>query len=204
MKGASPHPCAAKLHRDDAERAEDQAYLRKLGVSCEAGALVEALEAGKPKSAMPVMCHCLADLGAAEALPVLQRLAEFPVQDVKAASVLAVARLRGSEATPWLVECLSRKGTLKGYVLWALAAVGDARAAAAVEAWFEPELRKLERNPDADPRGNAAFAVAYLEQVADRSPEARALLARFELIAPRLSGSLASGLATFTTTYGQR
>ena len=44
---------------------------------------------------------------------VLKTLADYPVEDVRATSVLAVARLAGREETPWLVECLSRRGTLK-------------------------------------------------------------------------------------------
>jgi hypothetical protein len=90
-------------------------YFRKLGVKYEADALIDLLRREKPKSAMPAACHSLADLNARHAVPVLKTLADYPVQDMKATSVLAVARLAGSEETPWLVECLSRKGTLKGY-----------------------------------------------------------------------------------------
>ena len=142
------HPTAEVLLPDEERITDDVSYFRKLGVKYEADALIGLLEREKPRSAMPAACHSLADLNAKHAVPVLKTLADYPVEDVKATSVLAVARLAGSEETPWLVECLSRKGTLKGYVLWALAAVGDPAAYGAVRAWFEKDLRKLESNPN--------------------------------------------------------
>src|SRR5512134_101464 len=156
------HPTAAMLLPYEEGLKDDMAYFRKLGVKYEAEALIDLLKRQKPKSAMPVACHSLADLNARHAVPILKTLADYPVEDVKATSVLAVARLAGREETPWLVECLSRKGTLKGYVLWALAAVGDPAACGAVKAWFEKQLRQLERAPTGDSRGNVVFAVAYL------------------------------------------
>ena len=124
----------------------------------------------------------------------MKSLADFPVEDVKATSVLAVARLCGKDETPWLVECLTRKGTLKGYVLWALAAVADPRAYEPVKAWFVSQLRKLERNPAADSR-------AYLEQMTQHYPEVSELLERFGEIAPQLPGNIPSELAFFTRTF---
>jgi hypothetical protein len=165
------HPSAARLVRDDEDVRDDMAYFRKLGIPYEPKSLIEVLTRHKPKSAMPTACHSLADMRAKEAIPILKSLADFPIQDVKATSVLAVARLCGKDETPWLVECLTRKGTLKGYVLWALAAVADPRAYAAVKAWFVPQLWKLERNPEGDSRGNVVFAVAYLEQMTQHYPE---------------------------------
>ena len=123
------------------------------------------------------------------------------MQDVKATSVLAVARLAGHEETPWLVDCLSRKGTLKSYVLWALAAVADPAAYGAVAAWFEKQLRKLERDPTADPTGNVAFAVAYLEQMVDHHPDVVGLLDRFKAVAPQLPRHVRSELGQFTRLF---
>jgi hypothetical protein len=177
------------------------AYFRKLGVKYEADALIDLLKREKPKSAMPVACHSLADLNARHAVPVLKTLADYPVEDVKATSVLAVARLAGSEETAWLVECLSRKGTLKGYVLWALAAVGDPAAYGAVKTWFEKHLRKLERDPTASSRGNVVFAVAYLEQMTEHHPEVMELLDRFKGVAPKLPGNVRSELGHFTRLF---
>ena len=159
------HPTSAMLLPFEGSVEDDMPYFRKLGVKYEADALIDLLKREKPKSAMPFACHSLADLNANHAVPVLKTLADYPIQDVKATSVLAVARLAGSDETQWLVECLSRKGTLKGYVLWALAAVGDPAAYGAVKTWFERHLRKLERNSNCDPLGNVMFAVAYLEQM---------------------------------------
>src|SRR5688572_12354898 len=139
------HPSAAVLLPDEERVKDDIAYFRKLGVKYEADALIDLLKREKPKTAMPVACHGLAVLNARHAVPFLKTLADYPKEDVKATSVLAVARLAGSDETPWLVECLSRKGTLKAYVLWALAAVGDPAAYGAVRGWFERQLRKLER-----------------------------------------------------------
>ncbi len=167
----------------------------------EADALIDLLRREKPKSAMPVACHSLADLNAKHAVPVLKRLADYPVQDVKAASVLAVARLAGSDETPWLVECLSRAGTLKGYVLWALAAVGDPAAYGAVKTWFEKLLRKLERNPTSDPLRNMMFAVAYLEQMTEHHPEVMGLLDRFKIVVLKLPGNIPSQLGHFTRMF---
>lgn len=195
------HPTADALLPYEESVRDDMAYFRKLGVKYEAEALIDLLKREKPKSAMPVACHSLADLNARHAVPILKTLADYPVQDVKATSVLAVARLAGSEETPWLVECLSRKGTLKGYVLWALAAVGDPAAYGAVKTWFEKHLRRLERDPAADSLGNVVFAVAYLEQMTERHPEVMGLLDRFRAVEPKLPGNVRSQLGHFTRMF---
>jgi HEAT repeat protein len=179
----------------------DMSYFRKLGVKYEADALIELLKREKPKSAMPAACHSLADLNARHAVPILKTLADYPVQDVKATSVLAVARLAGREETPWLVECLARKGTLKGYVLWALAAVADPAAYAPVRAWFEKHLRQLERDPAVAAPGNVVFAVAYLEQMTDHHPGVMDLLDRFRVVAPKLARHVRSELGHYTRTF---
>ena len=195
------HPAAAALLPYEERLEDDVSYFRKLGVKYEADTLIDLLKREKPKSAMPVACHSLADLNAKHAVPVLKTLADYPVEDVKATSVLAVARLAGREETAWLVECLSRKATLKGYVLWALAAVGDPAAYVAVRTWLERQLRKLERDPAGDPRGNVVFAVAYLEQMTEHHPEVTELLDRFKDVAPRLPGHVRSELGYFTRLF---
>ena len=195
------HPTAEKLLPYEEQLQRDMAYFRKLGVKYEADALIDLPRGEKPKSAMPAACHSLADLNARHAVPVLKTLADFPIGDVKATSVLAVARLAGSEETPWLVECLSRNGTLKSYVLWALAAVGDPAACGAVKAWFEKHLPKLQRDPASDSRGNVVFAVAYLEQMTERDPEVGGLLDRFTVVAPKLPRHVRSALGTFTRMF---
>jgi hypothetical protein len=199
-----PHPTAALLLPYEERLKDDMAYFRKLGVKYEAEALIDLLKREKPKSAMPVACHSLADLNAKHAVPILKTLADYPVQDVKATSVLAVARLAGSEETPWLVECLARKGTEKGYVLWALAAVGDPAAYGAVKAWFEKQLRKLEREPTGDSVGKVVFAVAYLEQMTEHHPEVTGLLHRFRVVEPKLPGHRRSQLGYFTRMFADR
>jgi hypothetical protein len=191
------HPTAEALLPYEERLQDDVAYFRKLGVKYEADALIELLKREKPRSAMPIACHSLADLNARHAVPVLKTLADYPVEDVKATSVLAVARLAGGDETPWLVECLSRKGTLKSYVLWALASIGDPAAYGAVKTWFEKQLRKLERDPAVNP-GGAVFAVAYLEQMTDDHPEVTGLLDRFKVVAPKLPRHVQSELAHFT------
>lgn len=198
------HPCAAALVRYDRDVANDMDYFRRLGIAYGPESLIAVLRSNKPKSAMPSACHSLADMGAREAIPVLKELADFPVQDVKATSVLAVARLCGAEETAWLAECLSRKGTLKGYVLWALAAVADPRAYPAVKAWITPMLRKLERSPEVDARGNIVFAIAYLEQVTQSHPEAIGLLERFQEVVPLLPRAKVSELAQFTRMFSRQ
>ena len=195
------HPTAATLLPYEERLADDVSYFRKLGVKYEADALIDLLKREKPKSAMPAACNSLADLNAKHAVPVLKTLADYPVQDVKAASVLAVARLAGSDETPWLVECLSRKSTLKGYVLWALSAVGDPAAYGAVKTWFEKHLRKLERDPTSDSLGNVVFAVAYLEQMTEHHSEVIGLLDRFKVVVPKLPRNVPSELGHFTRMF---
>jgi len=192
------HPCAAALVRGDMDMLNDRDYFRRLGIAYDVQGLLAVLRNHKPKSAMPLACHSLADMRAFEALPVLKELADFPVQDVKATSVLAVARLCGAEATDWLTECLVRKGPLKGYVLWALAAVADPRAYPAVKAWAVPLIRKVERKPEAPVLRNLVFAIAYLEQVAQIHPEADGLLERFEAVARTLPPGDLSEFRSFT------
>ena len=195
------HPTAAALLPFEERLDGDASYFKKLGVKYEADALIDLLKREKPKSAMPVACHSLADMNAKHAVPVLKTLADYPMEDVKATSVLAVARLAGREETAWLVECLSRKGTLKSYVLWALAAVGDPAAYGAVSTWFQKRLRQLEKDPAGDPRGNVVFAVAYLEQMTAHHPEVMELLDRFRGVAPKLPRSVRSELGYFTRLF---
>jgi hypothetical protein len=195
------HPTAAVLLPDEESLQDDVSYFRKLGVKYEADGLIDLLRREKPKSAMPAACHSLANLNAQHAVPILKTLADYPVEDVKAASVLAVARLAGRGETPWLVECLSRKGTLKGYVLWALAAVGDPAACGAVKGWFDGHLRKIEKDPTSDSLGNAVFAVAYLEQMTDHDPEVTGLLDRFTVVAPKLPRNIRSDLGHYTRMF---
>jgi hypothetical protein len=195
------HPAAASLEPTVESRREDELYFRRLGVAYTPDALLKVLTEKKPKTALPIACHSLADQEATEAVPVLKGLVDFPIADVKASSVLAVARLAGRAETPWLIECLSRKGTDKSYVLWALAAVADPLASDAVTKWFEPILRRLERSPAADPRGSVIYAVAYLEQVAPVIPRASALLERFRTVAPSLESLVRLQLAHATHMF---
>ena len=193
------HPTLASLRPSLEAMKEDEAYYRRIGVAYTAEGLMKVLQDKKPKSALPFVCHSLADISAAQAVPLLKSLVDFPDADVKATSVLAVARLAGKDETSWMIECLSRKGTDKGYVLWALAAVGDPLACEAVITWFEPVLRKLEKNPEADPRGNAIFAIAYLEQIT--APKAADLLQRFQKIAESLPPPTRRDLADHTRLF---
>ncbi|MBB6560463.1 hypothetical protein HNP48_003137 [Acidovorax soli] len=197
------HPCAAALVRGEGDMLQDQAYFRRLGVAYDVPGLLGVLRDHKPRSAMPLACHALADLQATEALPVLKALADFSIQDVKATSVLAVARLCGADATDWLTECLVRKGTLKSYVLWALAAVADPRAWPAVQAWSAPLIRKLERKPERPVLSNLVFAIAYIEQVADIYPEAVGLLERFAAVAQTLPPGDLTEFRHFTRLFAR-
>ena len=195
----TPHPTFESLLFSLKTMKEDEVYYRRIGVAYTPEGLMKVLQDKKPKSAMPLVCHSLADIGATQAVPLLKSLVDFPIADVKAASVLAVARLAGKDETSWMIECLSRKGTDKTYVLWALAAVGDPLACEAVSKWFEPLLRKLEKNPEADPRGNAVFAIAYLEQIT--APKAADLVQRFQKIAESLPLSTRQQLANHTRIF---
>jgi len=70
-----------------------------------------------------------------------------------------------------------------------------------VKAWFVPQLRKLERNPEADSRGNVVCAVAYLEQMTQHYPEVSELLERFRKVAPQRPGNIPSELPFFTRMF---
>jgi hypothetical protein len=98
-----------------------------------------------------------------------------------------------------MIECLSRKGTDKTYVLWALAAVGDPLACEGIITWFEPVLRKLEKDPESDRRDRAVFAIAYLEQMTE--PKAADLVQRFQKIADSLPRSTRHQLAQYTNIF---
>lgn len=193
------HPALAALQPLVEIMKDNEVYYRRIGVAYTAEGLMKVLQNKKPKSAMPSVCHSLADIGATEAIPLLKSLVDFPIADVKATSVLAVARLAGKDETSWMTECLFRKGTDKTYVLWALAAVGDPLACEAVIKWFEPLLRKLEKNPEADPRRNAVFVIAYLEQI--NAPNAADLVQRFQKIAESLPRSTRHELAQYTRIF---
>jgi hypothetical protein len=90
---------------------------------------------------------------------------------------------------------------LKGYVLWALAAVGDPAAYEAVKGWLDEHLRKLEKNPEGDSLGTVVFAVAYLEQMTERHPDVIALLDRFKLVAPKLRPHIRGQLGHYTRMF---
>ena len=196
------HPAAASVACVAAYQREDEIYFRKLGVSYTSEGLSSVLINEKPKSAMSSACHGLANLKATETLPILKRLADYPKSDVKACSVLAVARLAGKTETPWFIECLSIKGTDKGYVLWALAMVADPAAFFAVKAWLEPVLHKMERNPSADSCDKHIHAVAYLEQVAHIfGGEVKELLGRYQAVVPNLDPAIRQQLARQTLMF---
>jgi hypothetical protein len=195
------HPAAASVEWVATRQRDDEVYFRKLGISYTPDGLLSVLVNEKPKSAMPSACHGLANLKATEAVPVLKRLAGYPKSDVKACSVLAVARLAGKTETPWFIECLSMKGTDKGYVLWALAMAADPAAYHAVKAWFEPVLRKLESNPASDSGGRHIHAVAYLEQVAHEFDEVQGVLARYQAVVPTLDAVIRQQLAGQTLMF---
>lgn len=195
------HPAAASVEWVATRQPDDEAYFRKLGIAYTPEGLLGVLVNEKPKSAMPSACHGLANLKAVQALPILKRLADYPKSDVKACSVLAVARLAGKTETPWLIECLSHKGTDKAYVLSALAIGADPAAYHAVKAWFEPVLRKLERDPTSDSWGRHIPAVAYLEQVAHVNPEAQELLKRYQVVVPTLDCLQRHQLASQTLMF---
>lgn len=197
------HPAAATLESVNLQRLSDEMYFHHLGIPYVPEPLLKVLRERKPKTAIPAACHGLANLGAKEAIPELKALADFSKADVKATSVLAIARLGGHEETSWLTDCLSAQGTDKGYVMWALAAVGDPAAYGAVRHWFEPILKKLEKDPDSDRRGRSVFAIAYLEQITDAHPEAAALLKRFHTVVPSLDPSVRTQLAQFTRSYAR-
>jgi HEAT repeat protein len=197
------HPAAATLESVNLQRLSHELYFHHLGIPYEPEPLLKVLRERKPKTAIPAACHGLANLGAREAIPELKALADFSKADVKATSVLAIARLGGHEETSWLTDCLSAQGTDKGYVMWALAAVGDPAAYGAVRHWFEPILKKLEKDPDSDRRGRSVFAIAYLEQITDEHPEAMALLKRFHVVVPSLDLSIHTQLAQFTRSYAR-
>jgi hypothetical protein len=194
------HPVAAALEPIDSITLSMRAYFARLRVPYEPDALIDLLRDRKPKSAMPIACKSLADMGAVHAVPFLKELADFPAADVKATSVLSVARLAGRKETAWLLECLAKKGTDKGYVLWALAAVSDPIALPAVLEWFKKNLRLLEKHPEKAGHGSIIFAAAYLEQQT-QTPEIAELFARLRSIVGRLPGNVSSQLAHFTTTF---
>ena len=77
------HPTAAMLLPYEERLKDNMSYFRKLGVKHEADALIDLLKREKPKSAMPVAWHSLADLNAKHAIPFLKTLAEYPVHDIR-------------------------------------------------------------------------------------------------------------------------
>lgn len=197
------HPAAVALDPIDKIVQLHREYFAGLRKPFEPSALIEVLEKRKPKSALSWACSGLNYLGATEAIPLLKEMADFPIMDVKATAILAVAQLGGRKETPWLIECLSRKGTDKTYVLWALASIADPAALSAVSSWFEPHLRALERKPDSDSTGKVVFAVAYLEQVATGDTKITALLERFKELAPRLQRNVRSELESYTKMFAK-
>ena len=198
------HPIVKSVEWVATRQKEDETYFRKLGVPYTLEGLSNVLLNEKPKSAMPSACHGLANLKAIDAVPLLKRLATYPKSDVKACSVLAVARMAEQSETKWLVECLSLKGTDKTYVLWALAIGADPAAFEAVRDWFDPVLRKIEKKPDSDPAGKHVVVVAYLEQIAHLVGEAQELLNRYRVVVPSLDSYTRGLLATSTVMFGNQ
>lgn len=197
------HPAAASLESVNQQRVSDEMYFRHLGIPYEPETLLNVLRERKPKTAMPAACHGLANLGAKEAIPELKALANFSKADVKATSVLAIARLGGRQEASWLADCLAANGTDSGYVMWALAAVGEPASYEAVRHWFEPILKKMEKDPNFDRRGRSVFAIAYLEQITDAHPEASVLLKRFHALVPSLDPVIRIQLTQFTRSYAR-
>jgi len=124
-----------------------------------------------------VIAAYLGDLRGDDGVAVLRRTADTVgpgSRDLRCASVLALAKRCGRDATPWLRYALaSSDGAVKDYAIIGLAGAGDD------DAWDEVfgQLRALlRRRRRAQGQSEVAMAIAYLAQHLDDAARRRTLV----------------------------
>ena len=131
----------------------------------------------------------LRDCGSGLAIQPLKMLASHPSQDVKATSILTIARIaRSSETVYYAQQLLNPQYRAKSYALWAIAAYGDERAIDAVHQYVNKNRRKLSI-PSIDARETYDI-VSYLHRVLGATETAKLLAADYLFIRTSLAKSL--------------
>ncbi|HSQ33206.1 MAG TPA: hypothetical protein VLN49_25305, partial [Gemmatimonadaceae bacterium] len=160
------------LHRKRIEYSED--------------ALLAALEAGSDRNAVYWATIALRDVGTLRAVPALQNLLHYPMQDVKDCSLLTIAHLSGPAATEFYVHALRDKRTRKLYPMWAIRVAADERAVEAVLEYVDRVLKRLERSTPADPGDAYLDGLEYLSRFHETEPRIETVFARVRRVWSRL------------------
>lgn len=130
-----------------------------------------------PRNKMEVYWSVLAlrGFGSERSIPILKELIYFPMQDVKACSILTIAQLAGAKETAFYASALlDPKYREKDYALWAIWAVANDQAIKAVNAYLKKCLPRVKSNR----LGTPALAVEYLLEQPVMSTETAKLLVK--------------------------
>lgn len=109
----------------------------------------------------------LRDCGTAKCVPVLKDKLDHPMRDLKAAALLTVAHISGSQETPFYAETLlSPKYPEKAYAMWAIAEAADDRALESALEYFSRNKSKIQKGqlPEGILVHGAKYLAKYHEQ----------------------------------------
>jgi hypothetical protein len=169
------------LHRKRIEYSED--------------ALIAVLEDGTDRNAVYWATIALRDVGTPRAVPALQNLLHYPMQDVKDCSLLTIAHLAGPAATEFYVHALRDKRTRKLYPMWAIRVAADERAVEPVLEYVDRALKRLERSTPADPGDAYLDGLEYLSRFHETEPRIETVFARVRRVWSRLTAGARTRLA---------
>jgi ribosomal protein L7/L12 len=112
----------------------------------------------------------LREFGTEKSVAPLKALLYHPMQDVKATSILTIARISGGRETPFYAQALLDPAyPMKAYAMWAIADSADERAVDAVLQYFKVNRSKL-KNGKIN-REALGLGVRYLKRFCDSRPD---------------------------------
>jgi hypothetical protein len=115
----------------------------------------------------------LRKVGTESSIPVLLKFLTYPMQDVKAVSILTIAHIGRANVTPLLADALlNPKYREKFYAMWAIFDAADERAISAVLDYFAKNRAKL-RAGKLDAFGHG---LQYLSRFVDTMPTVRTFI----------------------------
>lgn len=106
-------------------------------------ALISVIDERKDKYSIYYAILALRDVGTHKSIPALKGIYDYPMQDIKDCSLLTISHIAGVSETDYYISIYNRKGTKKGYAIWAIADSGDERAFELISRYLQKEYKNL-------------------------------------------------------------
>lgn len=154
---------------------------------------VAAIESARSKYDVYYSVLALRKVGTFQAVPVLKKLLNYPMSDVKACAILTIAQIARAEETEFYAETLLRPTYReKCYAMWAIEDAADQRAIPAVINYLKKNMRKIQKNISnqiSQHKDTALHAAGYLLKFSEGSEHARTMLKDLAAISGELVNS---------------